>query len=118
MKLIFVYNADSGALNTLLHVAHKIISPATYPCNLCALTYGNFSERDAWKQFRAESPDELVFLHKDEFENQYKKEFSYPIVLADSNGELAEYLSTVVINKVTDVEDLISQLKSKRPSDK
>ena len=111
MRLIFVYNADSGILNTLLHVAHKIISPSTYECNLCALTYGNFTEQDAWKKFRAESSDELVFYHKDEFEQAYNKTFTYPIVLKEENGELKEFLSTETINKTKDVEDLIAQLK-------
>jgi len=33
--LIFVYYGESGLFNTLTHVAHKISSPQTYPCNLC-----------------------------------------------------------------------------------
>ena len=111
MKLIFVYNANSGMLSAAFHVAHKIISPSTYACNLCALTYGTFTERDTWKKFREESDTELVFYHKDEFENEFKKQFTYPIVLKEENGELTEYLSTDKINAFSDVEDLIAQLK-------
>ncbi len=111
MKLIFVYNADSGKLSAALDIAHKIISPSTYACNLCALTYGTFTERDVWKKFREESDTELVFYHKDEFENEFKKQFTYPIVLREENGELTEYLSTDKINSISDVKDLIAQLK-------
>jgi len=113
MKLIFVYNANSGKLSAALDIAHKIISPSTYQCNLCSLTHGTFTERDVWKKFREESDTELVFYHKDEFENEFKKGFTYPIVLKEENGELAEYISTDKINAISDVEDLIAQLKSK-----
>ncbi|WP_232221892.1 hypothetical protein [Methanococcoides burtonii] len=39
--LIFVYNADSGLINEMKDYVHKIVSPSTYECNLCAITYGN-----------------------------------------------------------------------------
>lgn len=38
--LIFVYNAKSGLISAFGDMVHKIVSPATYPCSLCALTYG------------------------------------------------------------------------------
>ena len=112
MKLIFVYNANSGALSTALDVAHKIISPSTYQCNLCSLTHGTFTERDVWKRFREESDTELVFYHRDEFEKEFNQKYTYPIVLKEDNGKLAEYISTEKINAISDVEDLIAQLKS------
>lgn len=39
---LFVYNADSGLFNTATDIAHKILLPETYACNLCALTHGHF----------------------------------------------------------------------------
>ncbi len=45
--LVFVYNANSGLLNALLDMGHKVVSPRTYPCSLCALTYGSLGLRDA-----------------------------------------------------------------------
>jgi len=35
------------------------------------------------------------------------------MVLKEENGELTEYISTDKINAISDVEDLIAQLKSK-----
>ena len=35
MKLIFVYNADSGPISGLFDIGHKIISPGSYSCGLC-----------------------------------------------------------------------------------
>jgi hypothetical protein len=40
MKLLFVYNADSGLFNSIAEAAHKIVSPQTYRCDLCRITYG------------------------------------------------------------------------------
>ena len=45
---LFVYNADSGPLKALFDFGHKIVSPGTYPCSLCRLTYGPFGMRREW----------------------------------------------------------------------
>ena len=42
-QLIFVYRANSGPTSLALDFIHKIVSPKTYSCNLCNVTYGNFS---------------------------------------------------------------------------
>jgi len=106
MDLIFVYNADSGKLNALLDVGHKIVSPDTYKCNLCTLTYGTFAERSAWKEFRESASLNLMFLHKDEFERQFEKKFPYPIVLR--RGQTLEvFISTEELNAMSSPEELI-----------
>ena len=69
--LVFVYNADSGVFNTLADVAHKIFSPQTYACNLCALTHSTFGMRDEWKRFLDGLDRPLEFLHADELEARY-----------------------------------------------
>lgn len=81
MKLIFVYNADSNFLSSLLDFGHKIISPETYKCNLCNLTHGNFSENKKWSEFRKRANYEMEFLHRDEFERKYSVQIEYPAVL-------------------------------------
>src|SRR5919108_3634154 len=69
--LVFVYNADSGLFNTLADVAHKIFSPRTYPCNLCALTNSAVGMRKGWKRFLDELDRPLEFLHADELKARY-----------------------------------------------
>jgi hypothetical protein len=81
MKIIFVYNADSGLLNTLLDIGHKIIKPETYTCNLCNLTFGNFTENQKWKEFRESTDIEMEFLHRDEFEEKYQRQEDCPVIL-------------------------------------
>ncbi len=49
--LIFVYNANSDLFSTVTDFAHKILSPSTYQCQLCALTYGNFSKKAGMEIF-------------------------------------------------------------------
>ncbi len=48
--LICIYNADGGVLNAARDMAHKILAPATYPCSLCALTYGAFTMQSEWRR--------------------------------------------------------------------
>jgi hypothetical protein len=73
-KLIFVYNADSGIINTVTDYFHKIVKPSTYQCNLCALTFNNFGMISIWKDFVNDLSVDVDFLHKDEFEKQYNFE--------------------------------------------
>ena len=110
--LILVYNADSGKFNTALDMAHKLLSPATYSCNLCALTHGVFTEREAWKQFRARTDDTLIFLHKDEFERLHGTgQGPYPVVLEQRpDGTLHPWLTADEIRKLPDLDALIAAL--------
>ena len=70
--LLFVYNATSGKLNSLLDAAHKMLNPDTYSCELCAITHGVFKEDALWKAFRNKNPDRLKFMYKDVFESKFK----------------------------------------------
>lgn len=67
--LLFVYNADSGLFNTATDIAHKIFSPETYQCDLCALTYGYFEIRSEWKEFIEGLAVNSEFLHRDQIAN-------------------------------------------------
>ena len=113
MKLTFVYNANSGKVNTWMDIGHKLISPDTYSCNLCSLTHGVFTEREEWKKYRESSEIELEFLHKDEFEKQYSGDsnFTYPIVLKQTgDNEYEEFISTDKVNELSNIEELIQLL--------
>ena len=65
MKLLFVYNANSGTLNSLFDLGHKLFSPKTYKCNLCALTFNTFTENTLWKTLREQSAIKMEFYHID-----------------------------------------------------
>lgn len=110
-KLIFVYNADSGLRNLIVDSAHKILSPSTYECNLCEITFGAFTENSVWKKFRSKSNVEMEFLHKDEFRKQYASKFghkfTFPIVIAETENDLEVLINTEEVNALSDVKQLI-----------
>lgn len=110
MKLIFVYNANSGKLNTLFDIAHKLISPETYECALCTLTHGALSEKKAWKEFRERTRLDMEFLHKDEFEKLYEQSFDYPVILKQSDT-LDLFLNADEISQVKSVGGLIALIE-------
>lgn len=116
-KLIFIYNADSGLGNLLLDGAHKILSPNTYECSLCSLTFGAFSEKSVWKKFREESKVEMEFFHKDEFTKQYASKFghkfSFPIVLSEGINGLEVFVNTLEMNDLKTTEELIELIKGR-----
>ncbi len=111
MKLIFVYNADSGFINTLIDIGHKAISPQTYQCNLCDLTFGLLKEHKQWKKFREQSKTEMEFLHRDEFEEKYGQKFEYPLILKEDK-DLSVMISMVQLNEIKTLDKLISEVDS------
>ena len=110
MKLIFVYNADGGLMNTLMDIGHKAISPQTYNCSLCGLTFGILSEHKQWKQFRQTSDTEMEFLHRDEFEREYNQSFEYPVILKQDE-DLSVAISQTELNQIKTLDELIIRVQ-------
>ncbi len=110
MKLIFVYNADSGLLNTLMDIGHKIIKPETYTCSLCNLTFGNFTENKKWKDFRKSTDIEMEFLHRDEFVEKYKMELPCPVILKGPEP-LETAIPTEKLKEMKSLDELIKAVK-------
>ena len=97
MTVLFVYNANSGAANAVFDSMHKILSPSTYDCKLCDLTFGTFNEKRVWKKFRQNAKHEFRFLHKDEFLKRYKSKwlpkYDFPIALLMENDSMELLIS-------------------------
>ena len=114
IQLVFVYNADSGLFNTVTDIAHKIFSPQTYSCGLCALTHSYFSMRDEWKSFIESLGVDCQFIHRDEFIKEYDgPEYSWPTVLINQAGELNVCLGADDINACNDLDELKSIIQEK-----
>lgn len=112
--LIFVYNADSGFVNTLLDIGHKIVSPQTYACNLCAITHSTFNMRDEWKNFVAGLGVPVEFLHRDELEKQYGlRALELPVVFRVNNGVLEPWINREEINRCRSLADLEQLINSR-----
>jgi len=105
--LVFVYNAESGVFNTLADVAHKIFSPDTYACNLCALTHTAFGMRGEWKQFLEGLGVPLEFLHADELKARYRVEgVPLPAVFEREGKSLRVVAGADAINACGTLEEL------------
>jgi len=110
MKLIFVYNADSGMINTVKDIGHKLFSPQTYDCFLCSLTHKTFRENPKWRSFRNSSDTEMEFLHRDEFEQRYDMKMDYPLVLKKDNT-LDIAISKEELATYSSLDDLIARIR-------
>ncbi len=65
--LVIVYNADEGLGAMLFDAVHKLLRPETYPCDLCAITYGPVSMRGAWRDWLKAQPFAAEFYHRQDF---------------------------------------------------
>jgi len=117
MKLVFVYNADSGVFNTLTDIAHKLFSPDTYQCNLCNLTHGYFQAREEWMTFLDDLDADIEFLHRDEYVRQFaanneNADVDLPAIFVKANDELKLWIDKNVINKMSSTDDLMETIRA------
>ena len=112
-QLIFVYNANSDLFSTVTDFAHKILSPSTYECKLCALTYDSLSIKQEWKSFIKNLPVQTVFLHKNEFEKQYQTRTALPAAYILSSGVIKEIINNQEIKRCNSVDELKDLVNSK-----
>jgi hypothetical protein len=109
-RLILVYNADSGWLNAVKDAVWKLVRPATYPCSLCALTYGWVSMHRAWRRFLERLPNATVFHHKDDFAVAFPGlTIALPAILvAEQRGTPQLLVSAVELDALPDLPALIA----------
>ena len=113
LELIFIYNAKSGVVNELIDFAHKIVSPETYDCNLCAISYGAFSMKKKWSTYIETLPFKSTFTYKDKFSKNGYSNIKFPSVFIRSNEKLDEIISATEINEINNLDQLIGLLNQK-----
>ncbi len=112
--LLFVYNADSGKINALKDYVHKIVKPSTYPCSLCAVTYGNFGMKQEWKDFVQSLGISVEFLHRDEFNAQYQvPDATYPAAYLKTNDKLTLLITREEMNATQTLDEMIKLVRKK-----
>lgn len=111
-RLLFVYNADSGVLNSIKDGILKITDPEGYECKLCALTYGVATMKGEWRKFIKSIPVESVFLHRDEFREKYG-EGELPATYLEEEGEITLIISSGEYNELTTLRGLQSLVRTK-----
>jgi hypothetical protein len=110
-RLIFVYNANAGLLAGMMDSIHKLVSPATYVCKLCALTHGLFTMDPRWRDWLRRLPLPATFHHKQDFEMAHPAaRFALPVILLEQPGNLQEFVSAAEMNACADVDALMTLL--------
>jgi hypothetical protein len=105
--LVFAYNAKCGLFNAAADMAHKVFSPQTYQCKLCALTYATFGMRKDWKRFLVSLERPLEFLHSDELKSLYRiSDLPLPAIFEKDGERLKLLIDADSINRCSTIADL------------
>ncbi|MDQ6761541.1 MAG: hypothetical protein M3015_02810 [Bacteroidota bacterium] len=113
-KIILVYNAWGGIYPGIADIIHKEFFPATYPCNLCFISFGTFGMKDEWKHFLDSLAYQKIELHKDRFKRNYQPEdMRLPAILLNDESKTEVLLSAAEINKLHTLTELINAVRNK-----
>ena len=118
-QLLSVYNADGGIFNMVADGVHKVVSPETYPCSLCAVSYGLVSMHGAWRKYLKSLQHKVIFHHKDDFAQVYPgHNVELPAILVKEHGPEPEVLiDKDELDELADVNELVA-LTEKRLADR
>jgi len=111
-RLLFVFNAGSGLVNSLVDTAKKLLS--INGCALCSLTHSIAGEKSEWKSCRESIGVPVEYVHRDELTPSMRAASGekLPCVLADSAGDLVLLLAPDVIERCSgSIPDLRGRLK-------
>lgn len=111
-RLIFVYNARAGLAAGALDSLHKLFSPATYPCSLCAVTHGLVRADPRWRAWLRTARYETVFHHRPDFRAAYPAfaDLPLPAVLIDRGDGPAVLLSAADLAAIATPGALIAAI--------
>lgn len=116
MKLIFVYNANAGIAAGIMDSIHKTLSPATYACDLCAITYGALRMDPKWKAWLAAQPFDSVFHHRPDFRQAYPDvRVDLPVILVERDGRVETLVAATEFKSAPSVDQLIALIESRLP---
>lgn len=112
-RLVFVYNADAGVVAGLLDLVHKTVSPATYPCSLCGVTYGPLGMKPVWRAWLEALPTASVFFHRPDFRAAFPSAAAWPLPLValDGGSGLRLLLSADDLTRLPTVDGLIEAIE-------
>ena len=113
-RLIVVYNAKAGLLAGVMDSVHKIVSPSTYACRLCAFTYGPIGMRRQWRTFLDGLGMELVFHHRPDFREAFPAAARWPLPLlaVEEDGKLDQLISAADLAAMPDLAALIGATRA------
>ncbi len=124
-RLILVYNANSGLMTAMMHTVHKWLRPSTYPCSLCAITYGVVYMHGEWRRFLDRLNCEVVIHHRDDFKQAFPmlgnggaREVKLPaILIAYPDEEPLVLIPAQELDTIQSARELIDVLGVRLPVD-
>ena len=113
--LLFVYNANAGLIAGVIDSVHKTLSPATYPCSLCAVTYGAMSMRPEWRRWLQAQPWTAVFHHRPDFRAAWPEfaDLALPAILRRDAAQLTLLIGAEEMQRLTDIPALIAAIETR-----
>ena len=93
-KIILVYDGDSSVTAMLFDIVKKTMGRED--CALCAITYGPFGKREAWRQCEVRIGVKVDALHRDQLPNSWTlSRADLPCVL----GQVGDAVPTILVSK-------------------
>ena len=111
-QLCFVYNAKSGVAHALMDYVHKIVSPDTYACSLCGVTYGNLGMHRQWADYLRSLPFKTKFLYQDTLPS-HLGEISLPAAYVVEGENWVHVIGPEEMDKATTLDALIALCDSR-----
>lgn len=114
MTLVFVYNAEAGVLNGIMDSAHKLFSPSTYACDLCAITHGLTRMKPEWRTWLQRSGLDVRFYHRSDFRRDWPAaDVQLPAILMQEGDRLSPIISATELAQISDVGQLVALLEAR-----
>lgn len=116
-RIIIAYNAEAGVLAGVLDSVHKLASPATYPCSLCALTHGILTMDRRWRAWLRAPPLPVVVHHRPDFRAAWPAAdaWSLPLVALAQGDRLSPLLGPPELAAIADAGALIAAITARLP---
>jgi hypothetical protein len=108
-RLVLVYNANAGLLAGAMDSLHKLFSPATYPCALCAITYGLVGMKPEWRAWLDGLGMPILFHHRPDFRAAFPAaaDWPLPLVALEQDGRLTVLVGASDFTGIADLATLI-----------
>ena len=111
--LYFIYNAKNDTKSVLNDFFHKTLSPKTYPCNLCKITYNTFTKKNKWKKYLDNTNYNYKFLYKNQSNYFNNPIIDFPSIVFGNKINYKIVLNSTELNVILNIDSLIFHFENK-----
>lgn len=114
-RLVIVYNAEAGLAAGVMDSIHKLVSPGTYPCQLCAVTYGLATMKRKWRAFLDGLGMEVLFHHRPDFRAAFPQaaDWPLPLIAVETGGVLRPLVDAAELTQAVDLRALMTMVQAR-----